>query len=48
MTMDYDKAKATQFFVVWAVGRINSGRPVGEIIMIMLSFRAGKKSVLLF
>ena len=46
MTMDYNKAKATQFFVVWAVGRNNSGQSVGKIIMIMLSFRAGKKSVL--
>ena len=33
-------------FVVWTVGRNNSGRSVGEIIMIMLSFRAGKKLVL--
>ena len=48
MIMDYNKAKATWFFVVWVVGRINSGRSVGEIIMIMLSFRAGEKSVLLF
>ena len=45
MTMDYNKAKATYFFVVWAVRRNNSGWSVGEIIMLMLSFRVGKKSV---
>ena len=37
-----DKAKATSFFVVQAVGRIISGRSVGKIIIIILSLRVGK------
>ena len=35
------KAKASSFFVVRAVGRIISGRSVGKILIIILSFKVG-------
>ena len=37
-TRPWVKAKANYFFIVWAVGRIVSGRSVGKIIIIILSF----------
>ena len=40
MIMDYNKTKATEFFVLRAVKRIDSGPSVVKIIIIMLSFRA--------
>ena len=37
-TRPWVKAKANYFFIVWAVERIVSGRSVGKIIIIILSF----------
>ena len=37
-TRPWVKAKANYFFIAWAVGRIVSGRSVGKIIIIILSF----------